>query len=45
MKAKQMLEMSDRLKTKRKVYEILLQNGQMTSVQMKSYQKGTKGFI
>lgn len=42
MKAKQVLEMSNRLKTKREIYEILLQKGQITSVQMKFYQKEQK---
>lgn len=42
MKAKQVLEMSDRLKTKRERYEILLQKSQITSVQMKFYQKEQK---
>lgn len=42
MKAKQVLEMSDRLKTKWEIYEILLQKGQITSVQMKFYQKEQK---
>lgn len=42
MKTKQVLEMSDRLKTKREIYEILLQRGQITSVQMKLHQKEQK---
>lgn len=42
MKTKQVLEMSDRLKTKQEIYKILLQRGQITSVQMKFHQKEQK---
>jgi len=42
MKTKQVLEMFDSLKKIQMTNEILLQNGQITSVQMKLYQKEHK---
>lgn len=45
MKAKQVLEMSDRLKTKREIYEILLQKRPNYFCTDEALSERTKGFI